>query len=60
MMWSAARRPAAVREAGVAGLRARRGSRAMRESKPRSNKSNVSGPGAMKNTKIQMGQWANR
>jgi hypothetical protein len=29
---------------------------AIRASKPRSNKSNVNGPGAMKNTKIQIGQ----
>ncbi len=32
----------------------------MRASKPRSNKSKVSGPGAMKNTKIQIGQWLTR
>jgi len=34
--------------------------RAIRESKPRSNRSSVNGPGAMKNTKIQIGQWLNR
>jgi hypothetical protein len=33
---------------------------AMRLSNPRSNRSKVSGPGAMKNTKIQIGQWRNR
>ena len=33
---------------------------AIRRSKPRSNRSNVSGPGAMKNTKIQIGQCASR
>ena len=31
-----------------------------RASKPLSNRSNVSGPGAMKNTNIQIGQWLNR
>jgi hypothetical protein len=33
---------------------------AMRLSKPLSKRSNVNGPGAMKNTKIQMGQWLTR
>ena len=33
---------------------------AMRQSKPRSKRSNVNGPGAMKKTKIQMGQCASR
>ena len=33
---------------------------AIRASKPRSNRSNVSGPGAMKKTKIQIGQWLKR
>jgi len=33
---------------------------AIRESKPRSKRSRVSGPGAMKKTKIQIGQWLNR
>ena len=33
---------------------------AMRQSKPCSNKSKVKGPGAMKKTQIQMGQWARR
>jgi hypothetical protein len=33
---------------------------AMRASNPLSNRSNVSGPGAMKNTQIQMGQCASR
>src|SRR5271163_1572960 len=32
----------------------------LRWSKPRSNRSNVEGPGAMKKTNIQMGQWARR
>jgi len=32
----------------------------MRESIPLSNISAVSGPGAMKKTKIQMGQWFSR
>src|SRR5687767_2709269 len=33
---------------------------AMRRSNPRSNRSNVNGPGAMKNTQIQIGQCATR
>jgi hypothetical protein len=32
----------------------------MRASNPRSNRSKVSGPGAMKKTNIQIGQWLNR
>src|SRR5580658_6024899 len=32
----------------------------LRRSKPRWNRSKVDGPGAMKKTKIQIGQWANR
>jgi hypothetical protein len=32
---------------------------AILQSKPRSKRSNVSGPGAIKNTKIQIGQWLN-
>ncbi len=33
---------------------------AMRWSNPLSNRSKVSGPGMMKKTKIQIGQWLNR
>src|SRR5580658_11228710 len=32
----------------------------LRRSKPRWNRSKVDGPGAMKKTKIQIGQWASR
>ena len=34
--------------------------RTMRQSKPFANRSNVSGPGAMKNVQIQIGQWFRR
>jgi len=33
---------------------------AIRVSNPRSKRSKVSGPGAMKKTNIQIGQWLNR
>ena len=33
---------------------------AIRPSNPRSNRSSVSGPGTMKKTKTQIGQWLNR